>query len=131
MASSTPDGELVPTQQLNYASNFSLWDEDSPNVHEHLELSETKASQIRKHISSLTPDNRTSNAAKVIRCQCSWNGEEPDMVRVCYLMQLSQANCAKRSSVRSAILINTLSVMVSQTPRTPDFRKFMLVIDAS
>ncbi|KAJ9401058.1 hypothetical protein DTO282F9_2006 [Paecilomyces variotii] len=93
IASSTPDGELVPTQQLNYASNFSLWDEDSPNVHGHLQLSETKASQIRQHISSLTPDNRTSNAAKVIRCQCSWNGEEPDMIKCSFCHTYQHALC--------------------------------------
>ncbi|KAL1859932.1 hypothetical protein Plec18170_001879 [Paecilomyces lecythidis] len=87
MTSSIPDGELVPTQQLDHSRNINLWDKNSPDVLEDLQLSETKASQIRQHISLLELDNRGNNgnvAAKVIRCQCTWNGEEPNMHSLCY-----------------------------------------------
>lgn len=115
MTSSIPDGELVPTQQLDHSRNINLWDKNSPDVLEDLQLSETKASQIRQHISLLGLDNRGNNgnvAAKVIRCQCSWNGEEPGMVRMFFLIHLPEL-IWKRSNARFAILISTLSVMAS------------------
>ncbi|GAD92959.1 meiosis specific protein Hop1, putative [Paecilomyces variotii No. 5] len=96
MTSSIPDGELIPTQQLEHSSNLNLWDEDSPDVLEDLQLSETKVSQIRQHISSLALDNRGNNgngAAKVIRCQCSWNGEEPGMIKCSFCHTYQHSLC--------------------------------------
>lgn len=86
-ASSTPDSDLIPTQKLDLNVPFSVHGEMSQYyiAQQQVQLSQSKTSEIQQLARSRAVDyiRETGNGdIGTIRCQCSWNGEEPEMVSV-------------------------------------------------
>ncbi|KAL2009742.1 hypothetical protein VTN00DRAFT_5549 [Thermoascus crustaceus] len=84
-ASSTPDSDLIPTQRLDLDVPFSVYGEMSQyyTAQQQVQLSQSKTSEIQELARSKAVDyiRETRNGdISTIRCQCSWNGEEPEMI---------------------------------------------------
>lgn len=75
--SPTPDSDLVPTQPVNPGAAFGR--DGKASDKEAVILSADKAAEINKYVK---PDimEDTSPQNRPIRCQCAWDGEEPEMV---------------------------------------------------
>lgn len=76
--SPTPDNDLVPTQPVNNNAKTGTYEKSQPEQSEIVILSANKAAEINEYIEYLMGD--TSPQDKRIRCQCAWDGEEPEMV---------------------------------------------------
>lgn len=79
-ASSYPDSDLVPTQPIY---TVSATDTGGVNIDHNMRLSQKKALQIEDFSRMQIPGlaRETENLANVlIKCQCGWDGEEPEMI---------------------------------------------------
>ncbi|RJE20030.1 meiosis specific protein Hop1 [Aspergillus sclerotialis] len=75
--SPTPDSDLVPTQPVNPIA--ALGRDGKASDKESVILSANKAAEINKYIKPNIMEN-ASPQSRPIRCQCAWDGEEPEMI---------------------------------------------------
>lgn len=85
--SSTPDSDLVPTQRLDVTVPFGVHSEMPQyyTAQRQVQLSQVKTTEIQQHARSKDVNyirETGSGDMGTVRCQCGWNGEEPEMVSV-------------------------------------------------
>ncbi|KAN0083657.1 HORMA domain containing protein [Elaphomyces granulatus] len=78
---STPDPDLIPTQVLVNGSS-QIRDEMFQYATHRVQLSQSKTQEMKGQSLSQGREYRRDTAYEgIIRCQCGWNGEEPEMIK--------------------------------------------------
>lgn len=83
---SCPDSDLVPTQPIY---TISATDIGGPDTDHNMRLSQKKTLQIEEFSRMQIPGlaKGTENLAiGLVKCQCGWDGEEPEMVSPIYVV---------------------------------------------
>lgn len=83
---SCPDSDLVPTQPIY---TISATDIGGPGTDHNMRLSQKKTLQIEEFSRMQIPGlaKGTENLAiGLVKCQCGWDGEEPEMVSPIYVV---------------------------------------------
>ena len=84
--STYPDSDLVPTQPIYTVSATDIGGVDTDH---NMRLSQKKTHQIEKFSRMQIPGlakGTESLAIGLVKCQCGWDGEEPEMVSPIYVV---------------------------------------------
>ena len=126
---STPDPDLIPTQVLVNGSS-QIRDEMFQYATHRVQLSQSKTQEMKGQSLSQGREYRRDTAYEgIIRCQCGWNGEEPEMVSV----PTKTRRCIltlERSNALSVVLDSTFCATVSTVQVTLGCPIFMPAIAA-
>ncbi|KAF4225365.1 hypothetical protein CNMCM6805_008610 [Aspergillus fumigatiaffinis] len=89
-----PDSELVPTQPINLRPAVDHVNKGDAHSGHGTILSRKKVAEIQKHIG---PRDRTlgegNENQQSVRCQCGWDGEEPEMIECVFCHSRQHAAC--------------------------------------
>lgn len=127
---STPDPDLIPTQVLVTGSS-QIQDEMFQYATHRVQLSQSKTQEIKEHSVSKGHEYRYDIACEgIVRCQCGWNSEEPEMVGALAKTKRCMLT-PERSNAPSAVLDSIFCATVSTAQVTQGCPIFMPAIAAS